>query len=127
MFYTLAQAMYNTRRVFEGEHMPKVMQLHSGSTCTILSLHCRARRTLILQADTGMAAEGQKPATCGRHNRCTRSADDIQLNRARVQQAAQAALTRSADWTAVSCIRKRAVSLLQHGMSAIHLHVLRCT
>lgn len=83
---------------------------HSNTDLVCYHL-CRVRRALTLQ--TGLQGstcpEAQAPK---RHNGCSRSVGDLNLSAARLQSAARANLSRSADWPASSpaCIRKRVVS-----------------
>lgn len=72
----------------------------------------RVRRALTLQTGSGsLACPDVQPAS--RRNVCSKSVGDLNLSGARLQSAARANLSRSADWPASSaaCIRKRVVSL----------------
>lgn len=72
---------------------------------------CRVRRALTLQTglQDSICPKAQAPK---RRNGCSQSVGDLNLSAARLQSAARANLSRSADWPASShaCIRKRAVS-----------------
>ncbi|KAL3162440.1 hypothetical protein ABBQ32_010108 [Trebouxia sp. C0010 RCD-2024] len=119
-----------TTLLVEHEQQKAVHKAMSGrpKPCNRSVVRVRARRALTLQSgDESMPFSGDQVSN--RRSSCSKSVGDLNLSGARLQSAARANLSRSADWPSSSAasIRKRTVSVsyatLMHPTSCITFSV----
>ena len=108
-FAQISQCSHALTDIMPESALSSVRHSSTDLVCYHLGRVCRAL-TLQTGPQGSVCPKAQAPK---RRNGCSRSVGDLNLSAARLQSAARANLSRSADWPASSpaCIRKRTVSL----------------